>query len=132
VDAVDSDVVIFAAKRDPRGAVVERLVRADAASGDVVGSVVLVSEVFATPVGIIDETEFERLITIIATLHLKDVDYEIADLAGTLRTKYRLKTPDALHLATAVLWGADRFHTNNRTDFGQGVDEIEIVFPDLP
>ncbi|MDQ1550973.1 MAG: hypothetical protein QOD50_395 [Actinomycetota bacterium] len=79
--------------------------------------------------GVIDETELERLIRIIAALDLKDVDYEVADLAGTLRTKYRLKTPDALHLATAVLWGADRFHTNNRKDFGQHFDEIEIVFP---
>jgi predicted nucleic acid-binding protein len=129
VDAFDSDVVIFAAKRDPRGEAVERLVRAEAASGDVMGSVVLVSEVFATPVGVTDETELERLINIIATLNLKDVDYEVADLAGTLRTKYRLKTPDALHLATAVLWGAQRFHTNNRKDFGQPIDEIEIVFP---
>jgi predicted nucleic acid-binding protein len=129
VDAFDADVVIFAAKRDSRGEVASRLVSAAAASGDVIGSVVLVSEVFAAPMGVIDETELERLISIIAALDLKDVDYEVADLAGTLRTKYRLKTQDALHLATAVLWGADRFHTNNRKDFGQHFDEIEIVFP---
>lgn len=129
MDAFDADVVIFAAKRDSRGEVANRLVSAAAASGDVIGSVVLVSEVFAAPMGVIDETELERLISIIAALDLKDVNYEVADLAGTLRTKYRLKTPDALHLATAVLWGADRFHTNNRKDFGQHFDEIEIVFP---
>jgi predicted nucleic acid-binding protein len=129
VDAFDADVIIFAAKRDSRGEVAIRLVSAAAASGDVIGSVVLVSEVFAAAMGVIDETELERLIRIIAALDLKDVDYEVADLAGTLRTKYRLKTPDALHLATAVLWGADRFHTNNRKDFGQHFDEIEIVFP---
>jgi predicted nucleic acid-binding protein len=129
VDAFDSDVVIFAAKHDPRGEVVARLVDAATALDEVIGSVVLVSEVFAAPVGVINESERQRLINIVAALGLRDVDYEVADLAGTLRTKYRLKTPDALHLATAVLWGADRFHTNNRKDFGQPIDEIEIVFP---
>jgi predicted nucleic acid-binding protein len=129
VDAFDSDVLIYAAQRDPRGEVAARLVDAGARSEQVIGSVVLVSEVFAAPVGEIHEAERQRLINIIAALDLKDVDYEVADIAVTLRAKYRLKTPDALHLATAVLWGADRFHTNNRKDFGQQIDEIEIVFP---
>jgi predicted nucleic acid-binding protein len=129
VDAFDSDVLIYVARRDPRGDVVARLIGAGVLSDNVIGSVVLVSEVFAAPVGRIHDGERQRLINIIAALDLKNVDDEVADLAGSLRTKYRLKTPDALHLATAVLWGADRFHTNNRKDFGQHIDEIEVVFP---
>jgi predicted nucleic acid-binding protein len=127
VDAFDSDVLIYAAKRDPRGDIAARLVGAASPADQVIGSVILVSEVFAAPVGRINEAERQRLINLIAALDLKDVDHEVADLAGTLRTKYRLKTPDALHLATAVLWGAERFHTNNSRDFGQPIDEIEIV-----
>jgi predicted nucleic acid-binding protein len=44
--------------------------------------------------------------------------------------KYRLRAADAIHLATAVVWGADRFHTNNRRDFGPHVTEVEVVHPD--
>jgi predicted nucleic acid-binding protein len=127
VDAFDSDVLIYAAQRDPRGDIAARLVGETVPAVQVIGSVVLLTEVFAAPIGSIHEAERQRLINLIAALDLKDVDYEVADLAGTLRTKYRLKTPDALHLATAVQWGAERFHTNNSKDFGQPIDEIEIV-----
>ena len=69
------------------------------------------------------------MVEVLAAIDLKDLDYETAQLAGVMRAKYRLDTPDALHLATAVLWGAERFHTNNSKDFGQHIDEIEIVLP---
>ena len=129
MDAFDSDVLIYAAGRDPRGDEVARLIAAAAQSRPGIGSVVLVSEVLGAPSARVNPAEQQRRINILANLDLKDVDYETADLAGTLRAKYRLKTPDALHLATAVLWGADRFHTNNSKDFGQHIEEIEIVFP---
>ena len=35
-----------------------------------------------------------------------------------------------MHLATAVNAGADRFITNNKRDFPQTIEEIEIVYPD--
>ena len=72
-------------------------------------------------------TEYRRLVAILGALDLKQVDHETAQLAGVMRGKYRLRTPGAIHLATAVLWGAERFHTDNSRDFGQQIDEIEIV-----
>lgn len=45
----------------------------------------------------------------------------------------RLCAADAVHLATAVGVGADRFLTNNRRDFPTTISEIEVVYPgDLP
>ncbi len=41
------------------------------------------------------------------------VDLAVADRAASLRTRYRLRTPDAIHLATAVQEGADLFLTND-------------------
>jgi predicted nucleic acid-binding protein len=125
VDAFDSDALIYAARKDPRGHLVRRLI--DESASQCFGSVVLLSEVFGMPTDRVNATEEQLLVEILAVLDLKDVDYETAQLAGAMRAKYRLKTPDALHLATAVLWGAERFHTNNRKDFGQPIDEIEIV-----
>jgi predicted nucleic acid-binding protein len=127
VDAFDSDVLIYAAQKHVRGNLVARLI--DDATTQCIGSVVLLSEVFALPTARVSPAEQQRLLQILGALDLKDLDYETAGLAGVLRGKYRLRTPDALHLATAILWGADRFHTNNRKDFGQHIDEIEIVLP---
>jgi predicted nucleic acid-binding protein len=127
VDAFDADVLIYVARKDIRGNGVARLLQSSA--DQCIGSVVLVSEVFGSPPGRTDGVEKLRLVNILANLDLKAFDYETADLAGSMRAKYRLRTADAIHLATAVLWGAERFHTNNRKDFGQYIDEIEIVFP---
>ena len=45
------------------------------------------------------------------------VDAAIAQSAAELRSGSRLKTPDAIHLATAITRSADVFLTNDR-DFG--------------
>jgi uncharacterized protein len=38
----------------------------------------------------------------------------VYDLAAELRAQYRIKTPDALHAAAAILHGCDEFWTNDR------------------
>jgi predicted nucleic acid-binding protein len=126
VDAFDADALIYVAKNRSRGTGIARLI--DDSVGQRIGSVILLSEVFGLPAERVSPAEEQRLIEILAAIELKDVDSETAQLAAAMRGKYRLKTPDALHLATAVLWGAERFHTNNRKDFEQRFDEIEIVF----
>lgn len=35
----------------------------------------------------------------------------IADRASAIREKHKIKTPDAIHLATAILYGVDEMHT---------------------
>jgi len=42
------------------------------------------------------------------------LDMVIADRAAQLRAEYRLKTPDAVHLATAIESEATLFVTNDR------------------
>jgi predicted nucleic acid-binding protein len=41
------------------------------------------------------------------------MDTAVFDLATDLRTRHRLKTPDALHLAAAIIAGCDEFWTND-------------------
>jgi uncharacterized protein len=129
MDAFDADVLIYAASGDGRGDVVaEQLARVD--SRDMcTGSTLLIPEVLSHPLSRGDTVTQKSLELVLSRLRLRPVDIEVAALATTMRVKYRLKTPDAVHLATAVLWGADRFHTNNSKDFGQYIDEIEIVLP---
>ena len=54
-----------------------------------------------------------------------DMTYEIADRAAQLRAKYRLATPDAIHVATAIESGAAAFVTND-SDLPE-MDEIQLV-----
>ncbi|MDD4892120.1 MAG: PIN domain-containing protein [Phycisphaerae bacterium] len=43
-----------------------------------------------------------------------NLDFPIADEAARLKAEHRLSTPDAIHLATAILSGATAFFTNDR------------------
>ena len=44
--------------------------------------------------------------------------------------RYRLRTADATHLATAMGMGARRFITNNKRDFGPDIEEIDVTYPE--
>lgn len=54
-----------------------------------------------------------------------DMTYEIADRAARLRAEYRLATPDAIHIATAIESGAELFITND-SDLPE-MDGIRLV-----
>lgn len=125
MDAFDADVVIFSARRDDVGAAARRSL---ASSAERIGSVVLLPEVLSKPMRS-GGREYGILTSVLATFDLKLADQEIADAATTFAAKYRLKAADAIHLATAVVWGAERFHTNNRKDFGPHITEIDVVHP---
>ena len=68
--------------------------------------------------------------TFLARLTLIAPDVSTSYTAVTLGASYGLKALDALHLATAVQTGAERFVTNNRKDFGKAIVELTIVYPD--
>ena len=125
-DAFDSDVLIYAANGLPGGATIAALVQSQE---EPIGSVVLLPETLSKPIRREDDVEELALIKLLNHFELKVVDQEIADSATTLGAKYGLRAADAIHLATAVVWGADRFHTNNRKDFGPHITEVEVVWP---
>jgi len=127
VDAFDSDVLIYAANGEPSGRKIEALLVAPNSVESCIGSVLLLPEVLSHPIGSGKEHESRALQLLLGRLSLKAVDVETALLATTLGAKYRLRAADAVHLATAILWGAERFHTNNRKDFGPHIEEIEVV-----
>ncbi len=53
------------------------------------------------------------------------MDLPVADRAASLRARYRLRTPDAIQLATALQARADVFLTNDR-DL-QRVEEVPVL-----
>ncbi|MCA1677248.1 MAG: hypothetical protein LC799_35415 [Actinobacteria bacterium] len=53
-----------------------------------------------------------------------------AEVATSLAATHRLRAVDVVHLATALVAGADRFLTNNRRDFPDTLTDIDITYPD--
>ncbi len=137
MDAFDADVLIYAATaRHQLG----RRVRALFAGGPVagaglagIGSVLLLPELLTKPLRDQAEGELEELASLLGRLELRPVDAATAQLAVVLGAGYQLRAVDAVHLATAVVAGADRFITNNQDDFPKSITEIDVTYPvDLP
>jgi len=135
MDAFDADVLIYAAvPGHPLGRRVAALLNAGAAGTPVgAGSVLLLPEVLGKPLGDGTADEVRALAGLLGRLDLRPVDRATAELATALSSRYRLRTADATHLATAVGIGADRFITNSKRDFTPAITEIAITHPaDLP
>lgn len=138
MDAFDADVLIYAAvDGHPLGMRVRALFPpgpvgpSDAPAG--IGSVLLLTELLAPPTRAESTDELDKLDALVGRLELLPVDRATAELATALGVSYRLRAADAVHLATAVAGGADRFITTNQSDFPRTIAEIDIVYPaDLP
>jgi hypothetical protein len=137
LDAFDADGLIYAAVpghdlgRRVLGLLPGDPVEEHAPLG--VGSVLLVPELLTKPTRDGADEELVALAAILGRLDLRPVDEATAELAVVLGASYRLRAADAVHLATAVAAGADRFITNNTRDFPKEIREIDITYPgELP
>ena len=75
----------------------------------------------------------DTVVWLLARLELRPLDRDVADLAVTLAAAYGLRAADAVHLATAVQVGADRFITANMRGFSRNIAEVAVTYPaDLP
>ena len=134
MDAFDADVLIYAAVADHRlGVRVRALFPTEAAEGihpgAGIGSVLLLPELLTKPLREGATDELNELGALLGRLDLRPVDQATAELATALGAAYRLRAADAVHLATAVNAGADRFITNNAADFPKTITEIDITYP---
>jgi predicted nucleic acid-binding protein len=138
MDAFDADVLIYAGvPGHPLGRRVAALFRTEPVGETVpragVGSVLLLPEVLSKPLKEEDASAVTALSDLLIRLELRPVDQAIAVRAAVLGAKYKLRVPEATHLATAISMGAHRFITNNSRDFDGSITEIEVTYPaDLP
>jgi predicted nucleic acid-binding protein len=134
VYAFDADVLIYAAvPGHPLGRRVRALFPAEptVTTGEVagVGSVLLIPELLTKPVRDEADAEIEALTVLLARLELRPADEAVARLAATLGAAYGLRAIDAVHLATGVAAGAERFLTNKSSDFRKAITEIDVTYP---
>jgi len=135
VDAFDADVLIYAATAGhPLGIRVRALFPLGPVAPDGslagIGSVLLIPELLTKPMREGASEELEELCALLARLDLLPSDKATAELATSLGASYGLRAAAAVHLATAVSAGADRFLTNNQSDFSKEITEIDITYPE--
>ncbi len=133
MDAFDADVLIYAAAPGhPLGRRVLPLLESEILEVRI-GSVLLLPEVLSKPLRTDAVDEVRSLARLLGRLELRPVDQATARLASVLGAAHGLRAADAVHLATAVAAGADRFITNNERDFPTTIGEIDVTYPvDLP
>jgi len=69
--------------------------------------------------------EYRLILENFPHLEVIPVDAEVADLGSAIRAKYKLRTPDAIQLATSILKDAQAFVTNDESL--KKVKEIESI-----
>ena len=70
--------------------------------------------------------DYEAYITLFPNLTLLPIDVQLAKTAARLRAQFRLKLPDALQAAAALVAQCDAFITNDR-DLQQKISEPIVV-----
>ncbi len=68
---------------------------------------------------------YRNVLTRFPGLTLVDAGVEVMERMADLRARYGLATPDAIHLGTALAWGARAFVTNDLRL--RQVQEIEVI-----
>lgn len=99
------------------------------------GSTLLLAEVlgggFNQPPDLAKENQILSLLDNPNVITLAQVTRQVAMQAREFRREFHLKSPDAIHLATAVFVGADCFMTTDEDDFpiGDTVKGVQILLP---
>ena len=91
-------------------------------------SVITLAEILAGPLKHDNEIMADRYysaLTAHANIRVKEMDTELSFMAARIRTRYNLKLPDAIQVATAILTGSSALITHDR-DFST-VSEIHIL-----
>lgn len=114
---------LYADKMDAIFAIIE------AQTIEMTASVITLTEVLKKPIQVNDQPlidAYSELLT--QNTHLIPTTVVIARLAADLRARYNLRTPDALHIATAINASCDAFLTN---DLGlKRVTELKVLVLD--
>lgn len=97
----------------------------------VVSSVIILTEVLNQPLKTGNkklEQEYRDILINSGNYQLVPINAQIAEIAAGLRAKHGLRTPDALHVATAIHRRCDAFLTN---DTGiKRINELPILILD--
>ena len=98
---------------------------------EMVSSVIILTEVLTHPLRLGQiklVQDYQDILLQSGRFRLQPVTALIAESAANLRARYNLRTPDALHIATALESGCDAFLTNDLTI--RRITELTVVILD--
>jgi len=133
--ALDTSTFIYLIEKHPVffGAVAPIFQAIDGGDVQAVTSVLSLLEVLVKPL----ETQataladdFRAAVSASPNLRVVDVDRQIAERAAAIRAAHGYRTPDALHLATADVVGADVFVSNDARLLSFGAVQV-VTMADL-
>jgi predicted nucleic acid-binding protein len=130
---IETAPFIYFVEKNPRYVDLMRTVFARADAGDlrIITSIITLTEVLVLPIERGYEAyqrEYRQMLLSTKSIRAEMVNASVAERAAALRAAYRLRTPDALHLATALIHQCDAFLTNDRAL--QRVSEIRVLVLD--
>ncbi|MCK4297202.1 MAG: PIN domain-containing protein [Candidatus Marinimicrobia bacterium] len=70
-------------------------------------------------------SDYRDLLLTFPNLKFSQVDLQVSDIASTLRAKYKIKTPDAIQIATAISEKAKVFITDDEQL--KKISDIDII-----
>jgi predicted nucleic acid-binding protein len=110
----------------------------DEGSVGVVTSTLTITEVLVYPFRTGDSrllTEYKDILLHSPHIRTLDITPDIAEKAAELRAKHKLKTPDAIQIATSISAGATTFLTNDlrlRSVTGISILVLDTLLPKTP
>ena len=133
VIALDSSIFIYHLEDHPRYAPLTEMVFSALEKGTNKGitSYLTLLEILTKPKaeGLFQEArDYEYYLSTFPNLTFYEMGLEVARKASDLRAVERMKAPDAIQLATAILYGANAFLTNDR--IFERVKDINIFILD--
>ena len=103
----------------------------DAGNIDAITSTVTLLEVLVLPLRNNDKKlaqKYREVLLYSEGFTTYEMFHEVSELSAELRAKYNIKTPDAIQIATGILYGASAFLTNDPAL--EKVSEIKVVVLD--
>jgi predicted nucleic acid-binding protein len=132
VVGLDTMILIYHFEDHPLFAPLTQLLFDALAQGDLVAqvSVLLAGELLAGPKKAGDEKmllHYRHVLSSYPNLRLQPTTMAVVEHASDLRARYRLRMPDAIHVATAQVHGAQAFMTNDSQLRQVDVEGLEIL-----
>lgn len=129
----DTAPLIYYVENHPSYADVMQVIidRLDDGHLQAIGSFIILTEVLIQPIRVNNHALAQKYETILlksAGFQLIPIAESVSRRAAILRATYNLRTPDAIHIATAIEAGCDAFLTNDKGL--KRVSEIRILLLD--
>ena len=115
---IDTAPIIYFIEKNQRYLTVVRPVFAEIDAGriEAITSTVTLLEVLVQPIRANNRSLAEKYREILLSsenLTTFEILHEVSEMSSEIRAKYSIKTPDAIQVAVSILYGANKFITND-------------------